>query len=157
MSDLPYQLEIWAKPAGGDISRIFKESRATNFPDAIRQAIMWTVKEDRYRVQIWHHTSSNPKDRVWVGTLDRGGLLDSGRPLGNSVATPENVAVMSQHDLGQFIGEILKNAGDGAGDLIGAMLQNQSNALDGIGEVGSAAGEAAGQILAGIFEGLGSG
>lgn len=154
MRDLPYELEIWAKPAGGDISRIFTHSWATNFSDAIRQAIMWTVKEDRYRIQIWHHTSSNPKDRVWVGTLDRGGLLDAGRPLGNSVATPENVTAMSQHDLGQFIGEVLKNAGDGAGELIGNMLQNQSNA---IGEVGSAAGEAAGQILAGIFEGLGNG
>lgn len=70
--------------------------------------------------------------------------------------TDQITLVQQQHDIGQAIGEMLKNAGDGVGDLFAQMLENQSNAGGGDG-LAEGAGEALGAIISGIFEGLGNG
>lgn len=127
------------------VQDVWVESESGVFDELMK----WSWKEGHYRFKVWYHPTESRGHRILVGQFDKAGI----------VANPDGEYEPSKKDLGVEIGHLLKNSGDNIGDLFAQLLENQAQSsgpgfeapnLDGL-------GEGLGQLVAGIFEGLGSG
>lgn len=138
----PYHLEIWGMDQG--LPRV-QDAWASNPAGAFELLSTWAQKDNHYRLKLYYHAGPSRGSRVHICTYDRAGVITD----------PDGEYEPSKKDLGVEIGHLLKNTGDGVGELFGAFLENQAKSdsgpdLDGI-------GEGLGELIAGIFEGLGNG